>query len=78
MPGDSGTNDGNSLQAGAAEPALPGRRRSAPSGGSAVHEVTSVGAYVFRTRSNSSRIRQTAPMVMALSATLNAGKCQPP
>ncbi len=30
--------------AGAAEPALPGRRRSAPSGGSEVHEVTSVGA----------------------------------
>ena len=30
--------------AGAAEPALPGRRRSAPSGGSAVREATSVGA----------------------------------
>ncbi|HQS89136.1 MAG TPA: primosomal protein N', partial [Polaromonas sp.] len=30
--------------AGAAEPALPGRRRSAPPGGSAVHEATSVGA----------------------------------
>jgi xanthine dehydrogenase small subunit len=29
---------------GAAEPALPGRRRSAPSGGSEVHAVTSVGA----------------------------------
>jgi hypothetical protein len=36
-----------SSQAGAAEPALPGRRRSAPSGGSAVHEVTSVGAYAL-------------------------------
>ena len=33
-----------SLPAGAAEPASPGRRRSAPSGGSAVHAVTSVGA----------------------------------
>ena len=33
-----------SLPAGAAEPALPGRRRSAPSGGSAVREATSVGA----------------------------------
>src|SRR5689334_13787983 len=33
-----------SSQAGAAEPALPGRRRSAPSGGSALHEVKSVGA----------------------------------
>ncbi|MDP3310392.1 MAG: SulP family inorganic anion transporter, partial [Polaromonas sp.] len=33
-----------SSPAGAAEPALPGRRRSAPPGGSAVHEVTSVGA----------------------------------
>ena len=31
-------------QAGAAEPALPGRRRSAPSGGSEPHEVGSVGA----------------------------------
>ncbi|WP_296918392.1 ligase-associated DNA damage response DEXH box helicase [Polaromonas sp.] len=31
-------------QAGAAEPALPGRRRSASSGGSALHEVKSVGA----------------------------------
>ncbi len=30
------------MQAGAAEPVLPGRRRSAPSGGSNVHEVTSV------------------------------------
>ncbi len=30
--------------AGAAEPALPGRRRSAPSGGSELHEVGSVGA----------------------------------
>ena len=29
---------------GAAEPALPGRRRSAPSGGSALHKVKSVGA----------------------------------
>jgi histidinol-phosphate aminotransferase len=33
---------------GAAEPALPGRRRSAPSGGSAVREATSVGVHVFR------------------------------
>ena len=41
-----GGNDMNasSFQAGATEPALPGRRRSAPSGGSEVHEVTSVGA----------------------------------
>ncbi|MDB5869831.1 MAG: fatty acid hydroxylase family protein, partial [Polaromonas sp.] len=31
--------------AGAAEPALPGRRRTAPPGGSAAHEVASVGAY---------------------------------
>ncbi|MBG6073459.1 MULTISPECIES: efflux RND transporter periplasmic adaptor subunit [unclassified Polaromonas] len=35
---------GLSSPAGAAEPALPGRRRSAPSGGSAAHEVASVGA----------------------------------
>ncbi|MBA3595585.1 MAG: EamA family transporter [Pseudomonadota bacterium] len=33
-----------SSQDGAAEPAVPGRRRSAPSGGSAVREATSVGA----------------------------------
>ena len=33
-----------SSPAGAADPALPGRRRSAPSGGSAVREATSVGA----------------------------------
>jgi primosomal protein N' (replication factor Y) len=37
-----------SSSAGAAEPALPGRRRSAPSGGSDVHEVTSVGAKTCR------------------------------
>ncbi len=36
----------SSSQAGAAEPALPGRRRSALSGGSALHEVKSVGAPV--------------------------------
>ncbi len=35
----------SSSPAGAAEPALPGRRRSAPSGGSALHEVKSVGAF---------------------------------
>ena len=33
--------------AGAAEPALPGRRRSAPSGGSEPHGVGSVGAILF-------------------------------
>jgi 3-methylcrotonyl-CoA carboxylase alpha subunit len=33
--------------AGAAEPALPGRRRSAPPGGSEPHEVGSVGAFYF-------------------------------
>ena len=32
--------------AGAMEPALPGHRRSAPSGGSVVREATSVGAYL--------------------------------
>ena len=30
-----------------------------------------------RTRSSSSRIRQAAPTLMAQSATLKAGKCQP-
>ncbi|MDW5444642.1 primosomal protein N' [Polaromonas sp. SM01] len=37
-----------SSSAGAAEPALPDRRRSAPSGGSAVREATSVGAMSCR------------------------------
>ncbi|MDO9402283.1 MAG: primosomal protein N' [Polaromonas sp.] len=37
-----------SSSAGATEPALPGRRHSAPSGGSDVHEVTSVGAKTCR------------------------------
>jgi hypothetical protein len=36
------------IPAGAAEPAPPGRRRSAPAGGSALHEVKSVGAYSGR------------------------------
>ena len=36
----------SSSPAGAAEPALPGRRRSPPSGGSAAHEVASVGAII--------------------------------
>ena len=31
----------------------------------------------FFTRSNSSKIKQIAPTVIALSAMLNAGKCQP-
>ena len=34
----------SSSPAGAAELALPGRRRSAPLGGSVLHEVKSVGA----------------------------------
>jgi histidinol-phosphate aminotransferase len=38
----------SSLPVGAAEPALPGRRRSAPSGGSEPHAVGSVGAHIFR------------------------------
>ncbi|HQS00218.1 MULTISPECIES: primosomal protein N' [unclassified Polaromonas] len=42
--GDSESAEAFPLPAGAAEPALPGRRRSAPPGGSAVHEATSVGA----------------------------------
>ena len=37
-----------SLPAGAAEPASPGRRRSAPPGGSAVREATSVGVLDFQ------------------------------
>ena len=35
------------------------------------------GYLALLTRNNSSKIRQTAPTVMALSATLKAGKCQP-
>ena len=38
---------GPSSPAGAAEPALPGHRRSAPSGGSEPHEVGSVGATIL-------------------------------
>ncbi len=41
-----------SSPAGAAEPALPGRRRSAPAGGSAVREATSVGAHKLRVVGN--------------------------
>jgi 3-methylcrotonyl-CoA carboxylase alpha subunit len=37
----------SSSPTGVAEPALPGRRRSAPPGGSAAHEVASVGAFYF-------------------------------
>ena len=39
-----GSAETRSSQAGAAEPASPGRRRSAPSGGSEAHAVASVGA----------------------------------
>jgi len=42
--------------AGAADPAPPGRRRSAPSGGSAVREATSVGALVSLTQLQGWRI----------------------
>jgi hypothetical protein len=39
-------NVGALVQALDAEPALPGRRRAAPSGGSVLREAKSVGAYV--------------------------------
>ena len=42
------TNGRSLLQAGAAEPASSGRRRNAPSGGSAAHAVASVGAHIQR------------------------------
>jgi hypothetical protein len=38
------TESGVPIQVRDAEPALPGRRRAAPSGGSVLHEVKSVGA----------------------------------
>ena len=42
-PREAGSVGAATSSAGATEPALPGRRRSAPSGGSAVREATSVG-----------------------------------
>ena len=46
-PAQMGEHGSPASPAGAAEPASPGRRRSAPSGGSEPHEVGSVGAYVL-------------------------------
>jgi len=58
-----------SLPAQAAEPALPGGRRAAPSGGSEPHAVGSVGARVFMrslaTREFGSEISKALPEVIA-------------
>jgi hypothetical protein len=40
-------------------------------------ELSLILAYFLLTRRNSSQIKHTAPMLIALSATLKAGKCQP-
>ncbi|MEO8024722.1 TAXI family TRAP transporter solute-binding subunit [Polaromonas sp.] len=49
------------LPAGAAEPALPGRRRSAPSGGSEAHAVASVGALDSLTQLQGLRVNLGTP-----------------
>jgi isobutyryl-CoA mutase len=58
-----------SFQAQAAEPALPGGRRAAPSGGSEPHAVGSVGARIYMrslaTRDFGSEISQALPDVIA-------------
>ena len=60
--------------AGAAEPALPGRRRSAPSGGSEVHAVTSVGAECFRVYKISKRFDDDISAVcLAIHLQINDG-----
>ncbi len=53
------------------EPALPGHRRSAPSGGSAVREATSVGANEIRPLGEI--MRQPVFIVAALAASLGYG-----
>ncbi len=71
---------GSSSQVGAAEPALPGRRRSAPSGGSEPHAVGSVGAGLDpRTRLlleapiAPTLLRLAAPNVLVMLAQASVG-----
>ncbi len=61
------------LAAGAAEPALPGRRRSAPSGGSKAHEVASVEALLLNAQAVTVRFGGLTA-VDAVSATFSAGE----
>lgn len=58
--------------AGAPTPALPGRGRSAPPGGSAVHEVTSVGAPGLGTHSLKARLLWFVLAAILLGAVLQA------
>jgi heptosyltransferase-1 len=61
----------SSSQAGAAEPALLGRRRSAPPGGSEVHEVTSVGARILLVKLSSlGDVVHTLPVVNDIRTAL--------
>jgi xanthine dehydrogenase small subunit len=66
-----------SSPAGAAEPALPGRRRSAPSGGSEVHAVTSVGAEFLKVYKISKRFDDDISAVcLALNLQIENGSVQ--
>ena len=57
----------------------PARHAATPTRPCAARRRAEPAGYLARrTRASSSRIRQTAPMVMAPSAMLNAGKCQLP
>ncbi len=64
-----------SSPAGAAEPALPGRRRSVPSGGSEVHAVTSVGADFLQIYKISKRFDDDISAVcLAIDVRVESGK----